>query len=149
MLYRCNASVAYLQRDCLGVDTLRSVFDDVTAEELAQHRAEIAASALDAARSIASNRLARGGPGQGIEAPRITAALVRRDRTDPDYDRLVPFEKRWSLLTLRLFNSVAADPKQAVNDAVSRGASWVDIANTLGISRQTAWRNFSDSTEQS
>lgn len=121
------------------------MFDDVTAAELAEHQAAIAAGALDAARSIASDYLARGLPRFGLSPARITEVLVRRDSADPDFDLLSPFEKRWATLVIRLLHPVAhAD--LAVQDAEERGVTWAEIGDALGVSRQTAHRNFHKKT---
>lgn len=73
----------------------------------------------------------------GLDPDYITEILLRRNPGDPNYERLQPFEERWSLLVLRLLNTVL-DPAPAVSDAHSRGASWADIGAALGIARQTA-----------
>lgn len=117
------------------------MFDDVTAAELAKHQATIAAAALDTARAIASDYLARGLPRFGLSPARITEVLVRRDSADPDFDLLTPFEKRWATLVIRLLHPVA-HPDLAVQDAVARGVTWAEIGDALGVARQTAHRNF-------
>lgn len=121
-----------------GCYSLR-VFDDISADELAERRASITAGALNAARSIASEYLAHSQPRFGLSPERITEVLVRRDSSDPDFDLLAPFEKRWATLVVRLLDP----PDLAVQDAVLRGVSWSEIGNALGIARTTAYRNFS------
>lgn len=118
------------------------VFDDIAADELAGRRASITAGALDAARLIASDYLARSLPRFGLSPERITEVLVRRDSADPDFDLLAPFEKRWATLVIRLLDPVMR-PDLAVQDAVLRGVTWGEIGNALGIARTTAYRNFS------
>ncbi|MDX1887905.1 hypothetical protein [Mycolicibacterium sp. 120270] len=117
------------------------MFDDVPAEALSQHRAEIAADALATARTIAAGYLSRG-PGDGIDPVLVAETLIRRDASDSFYERLAPFEKRWALLVIRLLHPVA-DPSDAVKDAVDRGATWAEIGDALGIARQTAHKHFS------
>lgn len=118
------------------------MFDDIAADELAGHRASITAGALDAARLIASDYLARSQPRFGLSPERITEVLVRRDPADPDFDLLAPFEKRWATLVIRLLDPVMR-PDLAVQDAVLRGVTWGEIGSALGIARTTAYRNFS------
>ena len=122
------------------------MFDDVAADDLARHRAKLAADALGAARAIASAYLADG-PGQGLDPAQIAETLVRRDSGDPLYERLAPFERRWAVLVIRLLHpAVAADP--AVKDALGRGVTWADIADAIGTSRQTAFNRFGAKSRQ-
>lgn len=116
------------------------VFDDVAVEELAQHQQNIAADALRSARAIAANYLAIG-PGEGLEPERILDALIVRDVSDPLYERLAPFEKRWAILVIRLLHPVT-DPRLAVQEALARGATWAEIGAATGMSRQTAHKHF-------
>ena len=117
------------------------MFDDVTDEDLAKNRAEIAADALTTARRCASAYLASG-PGIGLTAARITDTLLTRDPADADYERLAPFEKRWAVLVVKILSPVA-DPTAAVVYAYARGASWTAIGHALGTSRQSAHKRFS------
>lgn len=127
-----------LSRSCYG----DQVFEDLAPEVVASHQATIAANALWAARLVASTWLATG-PGFGLPTDQITEVLLARDSSDPHYLRLAPFEKRWSLLVIRLLRE-AMDPTAAVDDAHARGASWADIGTALGIARQTAHNRFGD-----
>ncbi|MCV7080131.1 hypothetical protein [Mycolicibacterium insubricum] len=117
------------------------MYGDPSDEAIAAHQDQIAADALAAARELASEWLADG-PGVGLAPARITSTLLARDPGDPQYQRLAPFEKRWSTMTIRLLLRVM-DPTPAVVDAHSRGASWADIGNALGISRVTAFKRYS------
>lgn len=118
------------------------IFGDLTTDAIAAHQADIAADALANARQVASAWLATG-PGHGLTHDEITDTLIRRNATDPQYQRLAPFEKRWALLVIRLLRN-AMDATPAVQDAHHRGASWADIGNALGIARATAFNRFSD-----
>lgn len=116
-------------------------FDDIPPDELAAHRRALASGVLNAARAVASDYLARGLPRLGLSPDRVTEVLINRDEADADFDLLAPFEKRWAALVVRLLDSVA-DPDPAVQDAVARGVTWTDIGDALGVTRQTAHRNF-------
>lgn len=116
-------------------------FDDIPPDELAAHRRALASGVLDAARAVASDYLSRGLPRLGLSPDRVSEVLISRDETDPDFDLLAPFEKRWAALVIRLLNSVA-DPDSAVQDAEARGVTWADIGAALGATRQTAHRKF-------
>ncbi|MBU8814113.1 hypothetical protein KL953_35220 [Mycolicibacterium goodii] len=118
------------------------IFGDLTTDAIAAHQAAIAADALADARRIASAWLATG-PGHGLTHDEITDTLTQRNATDPQYQRLAPFEKRWALLVIRLLRN-AMDATPAVHDAHHRGASWADIGNALGIARATAFNRFSE-----
>ncbi|SHU67241.1 Uncharacterised protein [Mycobacteroides abscessus subsp. abscessus] len=116
------------------------VFDDLTTDDLAAYRAQIVEDSFKSARHIASTFLANG-PGNGLTPQVITDTLLRHDLNDPHYERLAPFEKRWTVLVVRILDTVA-DPTLAVRYAHSRGASWSDIGKALGLSRQTAHKRF-------
>lgn len=124
-----------------GCYSLRVAFDDVPPEELAAYRQSLAGGVLDAARAVASERLARGLPRLRLSPERITQVLVSRDKANPDFELLAPYEKRWAALVIRLLCSVA-DPAKAVRDAEARGVTWADIGDALGVTRQTAHRHF-------
>jgi DNA-directed RNA polymerase specialized sigma24 family protein len=132
--------VSHAYRCVSTLDTIRTVFDDVTAEALAEHQTEMVTHALATARHIASTYLADG-PGRGLKPDLITDTLIRQQREDPNYDHLAPFEKRWMLLVIRLLDP-AIDPRAAVEYAHMRGASWTDIGAALGLSRQTAHKRY-------
>lgn len=116
------------------------MFDDVAAEELTEHQRNIAADVLGSARAIAANYLASG-PGEGLSPDRILETLIARDESDPLYERLAPFEKRWALLVIRLLHPIA-NPRLAVHEALARDATWAEIGAALGLSRQTAHKHF-------
>lgn len=117
----------------------------MTPDELVAHKAAVADATLDTARAIASDHLARSLSPFGFTQTRITKALTQRDSADPDFELLAPYEKRWATLVLRLLDPVAPQ-HLAVQDALSRGATWAEIGNALGISRQAAHRNFHKKT---
>lgn len=116
------------------------MFDDVAVEELAEHQQNIAAAALRSARVIAANYLASG-PGEGLSPDAILETLIARDGSDPLYERLAPFEKRWALLVIRLLHPIT-NPRLAVHEALARDATWAEIAAALGLTKQTAHRHF-------
>ena len=117
------------------------MFDELTSDELAAATADAAAAGLDAARLTAAARLAKG-PASGIGRPAaLVKLLMTRDETDPQWERLGPFEQRWSLLVVRIVGSVM-DPVSAVGDARRRGASWAAVGAALGVTAQTAHGRF-------
>ena len=67
--------------------------------------------------------------------------LMERDETDARWERLGPFEQRWSLLVIRIVAPVM-DPLAAVADARRRGLSWAAIASALGVAAPTAHERF-------
>jgi hypothetical protein len=116
------------------------VFDDMDPDELAQARARVAAAGLDAARLVAAARLVDG-PAVGLGKPAaVVELLMARDRTDTRWERLEPFELRWSLLVVRLM--APTNPADAVADARRRGASWAAIGSALGVTAQSAHGRF-------
>lgn len=116
------------------------VFDDLGPAELTEARARVAAAGLDAARVVAAERLVDG-PAAGLgKPPVVVGLLMARDRSDPRWERLEPFELRWSLLVVRLMAS--ANPADAVADARLRGASWAAVGAALGVKAQSAHGRF-------
>lgn len=116
------------------------VFDELGPAELTEARAQVAAAGLDAARLVAAARLVDG-PGAGLGKPAaVVSLLMARDRSDPRWERLEPFELRWSLLVVRLMAS--ANPAAAVADARQRGASWAGVGAALGVKAQSAHGRF-------
>lgn len=116
------------------------MFDDMEPDELTQARAQVAAAGLDAARLVATTRLLDG-PGVGLGKPAaVVDLLMARDRTDARWERLEPFELRWSLLVVRLM--APTNPADAVADARRRGASWAVIGAALGVTAQSAHGRF-------
>ena len=72
----------------------------------------------------------------------MVTLLMERDETDARWERLGPFERRWSLLVVQIVASVL-DPAPAVADARRRGATWADIGSALGgVSAQAAQQRF-------
>lgn len=117
------------------------MFDELTNDELAAAAADAATAGLDAARVTAAARLAKG-PAVGIGRPAaLVKLLMARDETDPQWERLEPFELRWALLVVRIVGSVM-DPVVAVGDARRRGASWAAVGSALGVTAQTAHGRF-------
>lgn len=117
------------------------MFDELTSDELAAAAADAAGAGLDAARLTAAARLAKG-PVSGAGRPAaLVKLLMARDETDPKWERLEPFERRWSLLVVRIVGSVM-DPVAAVRDARRRGASWASVGAALGVTVQTAHERF-------
>jgi hypothetical protein len=118
------------------------VFDELSAAELAAATAEAAEAGLAAARLTAAKRLVAG-PASGAGRPAaVVKLLMERDATDPRWERLEPFEQRWSLLVLRIVAAVM-DPVGAVADARWRGSTWAAIAVALGgVSAQAAQQRF-------
>lgn len=122
--------------------TLLNVFDTLTADELAEDRATVAAAGLDAARRRATERLLEG-PGAGLgPAADVNKLLVDRERFTPAWERLEPFEIRWSLLVLRLVDG-PINQLAAIRDARHRGATWAAVGQVLGITASTAHTRFS------
>ncbi|KRQ23308.1 MULTISPECIES: hypothetical protein [unclassified Mycobacteroides] len=118
------------------------MFDDLTPDELSSAHATITTTGIHAARLIAADRLASG-PAEGLGTPETLVELLQqRDTTDPRWERLQPFEQRWSLLVVRLLDAVSKDPSQAVADARNRGATWAAIADTLGVKTPSAYQRF-------
>ena len=96
------------------------MFDEPTADELAAAAADAADAGLAAARLAAARRLVAG-PASGVGRPAaVVTLLMERDETDARWERLGPFERRWSLLVVRIVASVL-DPAPAVADARRRG----------------------------
>lgn len=116
------------------------VFDDLEPDELMQARDVVACAGLDAARNVAADRLVAG-PAEGLGKPAaLVAVLMARDAADPRWERLEPFELRWSLLVVRLM--AQTDPTAEVVDARRRGASWAAVGAVLGIKAQSAHGRF-------
>lgn len=117
------------------------MFDELSGDELYAASAATAAAGLDAARLAAAARLAKG-PAAGLaRPPALVKLLMARDVGDESWERLGPFEQRWSLLVLRIVAPVM-DPVEAVADARRRGASWAAIAGALGVKAPTAHERF-------
>ena len=118
------------------------MFDDLSGDELAASHAEVGKAGIDAARLIAAARLAAG-PGVGLGKPAmLVELLMARDIGDERWERLEPFELRWSLLVVRLLDAVVKDPSEAVADARRRGASWAVIARALGVKPPSVHARF-------
>jgi hypothetical protein len=116
------------------------VFDEMDSDELSQAQAQVAAAGLNAARLVAATRLVDG-PAVGLGKPAgVVDLLMARDRADARWERLEPFELRWSLLVVRLMAST--NPADAVADARRRGASWAVIGSALGVTAQSAHGRF-------
>ena len=99
----------------------------------------MAAARLDAARLVAAARLVDE-PAVGLGKPAaVVELLMARDRTDTRWERLEPFELRWSLLVVRLM--APTNPADAVADA-RRGASWAAIGTALGVTAQSVHGRF-------
>ena len=120
---------------------VKAVFDELTSDELAAATADAAAAGMNAARLIAAARLAKVG-GLGRPAA-VVKLLMDRDETDPKWERLEPFERRWSLLVVRIVAAVM-DPTPAIKDARERGASWASVGAALGVTVQTAHERFAE-----
>nr|WP_041321632.1 hypothetical protein [Mycobacterium sp. MOTT-90]AFQ68244.1 hypothetical protein [Mycobacterium sp. MOTT-90] len=120
---------------------VKSVFDELTSDELAAATADAAAAGLEAARLTAAARLAKG-PAVGVGRPAaLVKLLMGRNEADPTWERLAPFEQRWALLVVRIVGAVM-DPVSAVADARRRGASWAAVGAVLGVSAQAAHGRF-------
>lgn len=118
------------------------MFDELTSDELAAAAADAATAGVEAARLTAAARLAKG-PAAGIGRPAaLVKLLMARDETDPQWERLEPFELRWALLVVRILGSVMSDPITPVSDARRRGASWAAVGSALGVTAQTAHGRF-------
>jgi hypothetical protein len=127
---------------CRRVTSVTSVFDDVPAGELVEARQMVGDAGLEAARGLATERLVAG-PASGLGKPAaLVELLLARDVADARWERLGPFELRWSLLVLRLLDGVVKDPSVAVHDARRRGATWVQIAAALGVKTPSAHARF-------
>ena len=125
---------------CSAAAKVTGVFDDLAVDELAQAQAQVAAAGLSAARLLATTRLVEG-PAAGLGKPAVVIGLLmERDRTDTRWERLEPFELRWSLLVVRLM--APTSPADAVADARRRGASWAAIGTALGVKAQSAHGRF-------
>ena len=117
------------------------MFDELTGEELSAASADAATAGLESARLTAAARLAKG-PVAGIGRPAtLVKLLMARDQSDPQWERLEPFEQRWALLVVRVVAPVM-DPTLAVADARRRGASWAAIGGALGVKAPTAHERF-------
>lgn len=117
------------------------MFDELTDDELETASGQAAAAGLYAARLSAAERLVNG-PGSGAGKPNsVVEALMARDRIDPRYERLEPWEQRWALLVIRIAAPVM-DPVTAIADARRRGLSWAAIGGALGVSAQSAHTRF-------
>ena len=125
---------------CAG--RVQPVFDDLPDAELAAASANAAAAGLASARVYAAKQLVKG-PVSGVGRPAgVVDLLVARDEQDSHWERLEPFEQRWSLLVVRIVAPVM-DPVEAVADARRRGASWAAIGAALGgVSAQAAQQRF-------
>lgn len=113
--------------------------------------ASISAAALAAARLAAAIKLtddlrASGIVDIGATPTEVSGILTSRDRKDPRYAALAPWEQQWALLVVQ-FAAAAAQPvwlidRQAVEEARDRGITWQAIADTLGLSQQTAHARY-------
>lgn len=118
-----------------------SVFDDLSAEALAQASGAVSAAGLDSARLTAAVRFIDG-PGRGVGRPAaVVDLLMARDDADERWERVAPFEQPWALLVVRIV-AVVMDPVGAVADARWRGCSWAVIGAALGVSAQAAHERF-------
>lgn len=112
--------------------------NDAEIDEAASY---VGASALKTARLAAAKKLVAG-PAVGAGRPSAVAdLLMSRDESDPRWERLEPFERRWALLVVRIAVRVI-DPVAAVADARRRGSSWADIASALGVTAPAAHERF-------
>lgn len=119
-----------------------SVFDELSAEELAQASRAVSAAGLESARLTAVGRFTTDGPGRGVGRPAaVVELLMARDDADERWERVAPFEQRWALLVVRIVAAVM-DPVGAVADARRRGCSWAVIGAALGVSAQAAHERF-------
>ena len=118
------------------------MFDDLTGDDMREARDLIAGAGIEQARLLAATRLSAG-PASGMGDPkRLVDLLMARDVEDPRWERLGPFELRWSLLVLKMLDGVAKDPAAAVLDARKRGATWAVIAQALGVKTPSAHARF-------
>ncbi|OHT95585.1 hypothetical protein BKG71_23135 [Mycobacteroides chelonae] len=118
------------------------MFDELAGDELLESSLVVVEAGLAAARLAAADRLLAG-PAQGLgTAAALADLLMARDAADPRWERLEPFERRWSLLVLRLMDARVKDPSEAVADARRRGATWASIASALGVSTQAVHGRF-------
>lgn len=123
------------------------MFDELTSDELAAAAAAAADGGLSVARLTAAKRLVEG-PATGVGRPTaVVKLLMERDTTDPRWERLQPFEQRWSLLVVRLVAPVM-DPVRAVGDARRRGVTWAAIGAALGVSSQAAQQRFAGAPDR-
>lgn len=121
------------------------MFDEPSGEELASAREAIAAAGMEAARLTAATRFADG-PGRGLGRPApVLQLLMARDEADDRWERISPFEQRWSLFVVRLVGGVI-DPVDAVADARRRGCSWAMVGSALGVTAQAAQQRFAGRT---
>lgn len=118
------------------------MFDELAGDELMEASRAVVEAGLAAARLVAADRLLAG-PAEGLGTPAaLVDLMMARDAADPRWERLEPFERRWSLLVLRLMDARVKDPSEAVADARRRGATWVSIAGALGVSTQAVHGRF-------
>lgn len=120
------------------------LFDDVTDDWLTHTRESATAAALYAARRAAAERLIRGpASGHRLTAEGAVDILMTRDSSDPLYDVLQPYERRWAALVVRALLGISVAESEAVNDARLRGATWAAIGEVLGgLTAQAAQQRF-------
>lgn len=135
--------------------------DDITDDDLRVQRLAVkhaaADAALEKARAIAGQYLLdhiaavgsaitgsserRGG---GINVTSVVQTLALRDDADQLYQALLPYERSWALLVVRLLAGGVSEPSAAVRDARDRGATVAQIAAALGITTQGVYATYSD-----
>ena len=118
-------------------------FDDLTDDELTSERRGIFVGAVEAAQLAAAQRLAAE-LGHLMTARDVVDTFVVGEAESPHHDLLKAFEKRWSLLVLRLLAGVVGQPAAAVSDARKRGATVPEIAEALGLTTQGVYATYRD-----
>lgn len=119
-------------------------FDTLTEEELAAERRRICAATIEAAQLAAAGLLVSALGADIGSAETVVKVLTNSDHNDHRRELLEAFEKRWSLLVLRLLAGTVARPEAAVLDARQRGATVPEIAAALGLTTQGIYAKFRD-----